>query len=326
MKLTEIKEYLKSKKVLIIGSAGFIGRNLLEYFMVNNIDVHIVVGKSSNLWRLNEHKNVALHFANLNDYNETLELFKKTQANVIFHLASRGGHPVTITDFQNFMSENQKVTSNLLEASVTRGIDKFIFSGSSLEGEIIEDKVIENYSFKPHTFRGITKATESIMCNYYAEYNNLPLLNIRIFHAYGPWEQPFRFIPKIIMSFIKKQPITLIDPAYKKDYVFVDDVIKTLLLASYKNDIKSGSIINIGSGLLFSTHEIYTYLTEIFGYQIKIDTFPYPPKISDKELYVADLKNLKKYFDWQPDNTMFDGLVNTVEWFKNHSSLYDQYY
>ena len=322
MKSNEINALLSRSSILITGAMGFVGRNLLGYFMENGIKVNIVCKPNSYYWRWEANDNVRIFYSDFSDLDETLKLFNTIKPEFIFHLASGGGHPASLHHFQVLNNENCKMTSNLLEASLRFGIKRFIFCGSSLEGEINTGKIYETYNFKPHTWRGIVKAQESMICNFYAETLNLFVINLRIFHAYGPWEQPTRFVPTIIMKFLNKQPVTLVDPDYRKDYIFVGDIIQAFLHLSYLKDIQSGTILNMGSGLSHSTYEIFTFLKELFGYEIPIDSFDYAVKDADKYCYTADLQNLNNLFAGSRQTSIIEGLERTVSWIKNHQRFY----
>ena len=322
MKSNEINALFGNSSILITGAFGFIGRNLLAYFIENSISVNIVCKRNSYYRRWEANDNLIIHYTDLLDLDETLELFNTIKPEFVFHLASGGGHPESLQHFQVLNQENCRLTSNLLEASHRFGINKFIFTSSSLEGEIVSGKMHETYNFKPHTWRGIVKAQESIICNYYAETRDLFVLNLRIFHAYGPWEQPSRFIPTIIMRFLQKQPVTLVDPKFRKDYVFVGDIVDALLNLTYLKDIQPGSILNMGSGQTYSTGDIFNYMKELFGYEIPIDSFEYDAKEADKYWYAADLRNLNSLFPESPRTSIIEGLERTVSWFKNHQRFY----
>lgn len=323
MKSNEINAFLGGSSILITGAMGFVGRNLLGYFIENGIKVNIVCKPNSHYWRWEANDNVRIYHSDLFDLDETLKLFNTIKPELIFHLASGGGHPGSLHHFQVLNNENCKMTSNLLEASLRFGIKRFIFCGSSLEGEIISGKMYETYNFKPHTLRGIVKAQESMICNFYAETLNLFVLNLRIFHAYGPWEQPSRFVPTIIMRFLKKQSVTLVDPDYRKDYIFVGDIVHAFLNLCCLKDIQPGTILNMGSGQSHSTYDIFNFLKELFGYEIPIDSFDYAVKDADKYWYTADLQNLNNLFAGSHQTSIIEGLEKTVSWIKNHQRFYE---
>ncbi len=323
MNFNSMTDYYRSKRILITGAAGFLGSNLLNHFIADGIEVNILIRPSTNMWRISTSPLINVYYADLTNYKETLKVLKQIKPQVLFHIASTGGHPSEMQNFQQFHSDNIAITSNLLEASVICEIEKFVFSGSSLEGEIQNNKVYESYAFQPTTFRGITKATETMLCNYYAQTQNLNTINVRIFSVYGPFENSRRVVPQLILRFLNKERVSLIPGNFKRDFVFVDDVTDCLLLSGSSDGVPPGTIINIGTGFTHSPYEIYERLSCIFGYTVPINPEPYPIKAIDTTPYSADLVNLDKLLGWVPRYSFDMGLSKTVDWFAQNYTLYE---
>ncbi len=147
---------------------------------------------------------------------------------------------------------------------------------------------------------------------------------LRIFSAYGYWESPTRLIPTAIMTAFENGKMDLTAPGYRRDFVFIEDVVDACLLAINAEDPR-GEIINIGSGQQATNEEAVEAIQEITGRTIRVRAGSYPARASDTSHWVADIQRARLLLGWEPRHTLHQGLAKTVAWLHLHREMYHRY-
>lgn len=313
-----MQNILSRKSILITGGAGFIGVNLINKFLdLGYKNINLIVKESTNLDRLKNIINrITLHKIDLLDKNGLRKTINKINPSVIIHLA-------TYSAYRNQQAAQQMVetniagTLNLLIASKDVDYDIFINTGSSSEYGIKNKPMKETDLLEPISFYAATKASSTLLCQVFAREFKKPIVTLRPFSVYGPFEGNKRFIPTIIKAVIKDKPIKLTPGAQRRDFIYVDDVVDIYLKAIKKGDALTGHILNMGTGTEYTNDEIVRALFKRVGRKVKIDKGAFPKRIWDTPHWVADISKTKKLLNWTPKFTLEEGLMNTYKWFKN---------
>lgn len=264
-----------------------------------------------------------LHQANLLQYEALRETAEKIRPGWIFHFAVRRGS-VSQLERLDTLQTNVLGLFNLLEAIAPLDYRCFVYAGGSLEYGPRDKPLSEADNLVPKTFYGATKAASSIICRQYAQANKRPIVILRIFSAYGCWESPTRLIPTAIMTPFENGKMDLTAPGYRRDFVFIEDVVDACLLAINAEDPR-GEIINIGSGQQAANEEAVEAIREITGRTILVCTGSYPARASDTSHWVADIQRARLLLGWEPRHTLHQGLEKTVAWFQLHREMYRRY-
>ncbi|MBP1665675.1 MAG: capsular biosynthesis protein CpsI, partial [Bacteroidetes bacterium] len=198
------------KKVLVTGSAGFIGYHLsaklisLGYQVsgldsVNNYyDVALKEARINNL--LQKSKELAaddqlvfsFHRLDLVDKNSVLELFSNEQFDYVIHLAAQAGVRYSLENPQAYIDSNLVGFMNVLEACRTCPPRHLIFaSSSSVYGLNSHVPFSENQNTDhPVSLYAATKKANEALAHSYAHLFNIPVTGLRFFTVYGPWGRP----------------------------------------------------------------------------------------------------------------------------------------
>jgi nucleoside-diphosphate-sugar epimerase len=312
---------LQGKRVLITGANGFIGANLAETLVHRGADVHALVRPGAPLWRLHGIlPQMRLHQANLLQDEALRETAEKIRPEWIFHFAVRRGS-VSQSERLDTLQTNVLGLFNLLEAIAPLDYRCFVYAGSSLEYGPRDEPLSEADNLLPKTFFGATKAASTIICRQYAQANKRPIVMLRIFSVYGYWEPPTRLIPTAIMTAFGNGEMDLTAPGYRRDFVFIEDVVDACLMAINVED-PWGKIINIGSGQQWTNEEAIEAIQEITGRTIRVRVGSYPARGSDTSHWVADIQRARLLLGWEPRHTLHQGLKKTVAWFRLHQEMY----
>jgi nucleoside-diphosphate-sugar epimerase len=210
---------------------------------------------------------------------------------------------------------------NLLEATDPIDYQHFVCGGSSLEYGAQAQALKETDLPNPLSFFGATKAAATILCRQYARANQRPISILRFFSVYGPWEPAKRLIPTAIAAAFFDREVPLTEPGYRRDFIYVEDVVHACLLAS-QSQLPSGEILNIGSGVQTSNEEVVTLIGQLCGQEIRVRIGAYAPHETGTAHWVADNQKAKSLLGWTPQSTLEDGLKKTIAWMQQHRSGY----
>lgn len=291
-------------KILIIGSEGFVGSNLVLGLSKN---YQVICADQLDSSKNKNYKK--LDITNLENVNEVVR-----DVDVVVHLAAHSlvsSLDGTITNAQ----VNIIGLLNLLETCRKNNIKKIIFtSASSLIGEPNSQKVKENDSPFPKTAYGITKLTSEHYLRLYYELYKIEYVIFRFFNIYGPYQKN-GLIPSLYSRIINGQPLTVFGKGNQiRDYVFINDVITFFDQAISSNTIKN-EIFNLGTGYGTSIKEIIEHLSQILNSSPSIDFQPERP--GEIGNFVADTDKLKNSFGKIPNTSVKEGLEKTIHWLKN---------
>ncbi|MBU3090049.1 NAD-dependent epimerase/dehydratase family protein [Clostridium gasigenes] len=310
-----------SKKYLVTGATGFVGSCLVRKLIDNNEEVHIIVRKKSDNWRLKDIiKFIKVHYVDLNDENEIKELFEKNSFNIIYHLATYGGYNFQM-DINNIINTNLIGTWNLFKYCKDSGIEMFINTSSSSEYGEKNEAMKEDMLLNPNNMYGATKVASTILCNTYAKSNDIPLITYRLFSPYGHFDSTSRLIPTVIKSCFKNEDIYLGSKNSKRDFIFIDDVIDSYLISSKINN-KYGEIYNIGSGREYAVEEIVNKIVYLTKSKSKLYWGNDLGRQYEPKSWVGDISKIQAEVSWKPKVDIDEGLIKTVKWFKENLILY----
>lgn len=303
--------------ILITGGAGFIGSNLVRYFVKKKKKVYLILKKSSDIWRINDIINkLDISFSDLNNKKKIKTIIKRIKPKTIFHLSTNGSYPDQ-NNVNKIKHSNLDSTINLIFECKKYGFRSFINAGSSSEYGFKNKSMKETDILVPNSYYSVFKSASTLFCQYESIINDLPITTVRPFHVYGPFERETRLIPTLIHNMIKEKKINLVSPKISRDLVYVDDAVDFLIKISKKNNLR-GEILNLGSGKKTTIFEIYNILKKISGYKLDNVWGSMKNRIWDQEKWYADMKFVNKKFNWKTKTTVRDGLKKTYEWNKKY--------
>ncbi len=313
---------LQGRHVLVTGAAGFIGANLVQALLRYGAEVHAIIRPNSNLWRIEKLlPDLHLHAVDITDREGLKKTVLETSPEIIYHLAARGVSPAFQERYE-ILRTNILGTFNLLEATAPLDYQLFVHLGGSSEYGAKHGPMRELDCPEPQTFYGTAKAAATLLCQQHARANGRPVVTLRAFSVYGPWESPSRLIPTAIRAALGDHELALTAAGYRRDFIFVEDLVEACLLALRAVRVCPGEIINIGTGEQWSNEEVVDLIQAVTGRRIKVRVGTYPARASDKAHWVADIGKARSLLGWEPRHPLRAGLEKTVAWFL-HQDDYD---
>jgi|GEM_PF-353680 len=305
--------------VLVTGAGGFVGANLVRLLVNNGCAPHAVVRPVSQPWRLRDIAQlVVLHEADLADVSSLEKVWESVRPDYVFHLATPRG------DTEKAREEMLRVSTfgamELIRLMKEYPIKRLVASGSSLEYASSASALQESSAISPVTWHGATKAAAHIMFRQSALAEGAPVVWLRLFHVYGPWESAHRLAPTAIRAVLSGTPLALTAPGIRHDWVFIEDVLEALLLATSKGD--PGDVFNIGSGVEVANEEFVACVESATGLKARIAPERVPRRVADAEHRYADRTLAAQILGWRPRHDLLQGVRRTLAWYEAHSDAW----
>jgi len=310
------------KKVLVTGATGFIGSNLTRELLRRGVEVHIISRHKRTPWRLKDvYDNIKLHKANLLDDDLSI-LIRKINPEIVFHLAAYGSLPVD-SDFKEMVRTNVYGTANLISSLRVTDLKLFVNTSTSAEYGIKDKPMKETDYANPVNDYAVSKLSQTVYVQKAAIKDNFPSVSLRLFSAYGPFEDPLRLIPTVVEGMVNgNKEIELSSPGFVRDFVYVDDVIEAFL-SCINLKAKKGQIYNIGSGKQYKIGEVVKIAKKETGFSGKIlwNKIPKQSRQIEPKVWQADISKAKIELGWKPKTNLNDGILKTIEWYKNYKRI-----
>ena len=350
------KVELKNKTVLVTGSAGFIGANLVLELLRTQSPIHIIgldnlndyYDVSIKQWRLGEieacaaqHPDSTYRFykGDLADKALIDSIFANHKPAVVVNLAAQAGVRYSITNPDAYIQSNLIGFYNILEACRHNPVEHLVYaSSSSVYGTnkkvpySTEDKV-DN----PVSLYAATKKSNELMAHAYSKLYNIPSTGLRFFTVYGPAGRPdmayFGFTNKLL----KGQTIQIFNYGNcKRDFTYVDDIVegvkRVMQGAPEKKNGEDGlpippyAVYNIGNqnpeNLLDFVDIVQQeliragVLPEDYDFEAHKELVPMQP--GDVPITYADTSALERDFGFKPSTSLREGLRKFAQWYKGY--------
>lgn len=316
---------MSARRALITGAAGFIGAGLTRRLLAEGHHVDVLLRPGSSTWRLEDIREaVTVHDADLRDPEAVESAVGAAAPDWIFHLATHGAYSWQ-TDARGIFESNILGTLNLAQACVHRGFEAFVHAGSSSEYGLRDHAPTEDEAPEPNSEYAVAKVTATLLCRHLALQHGLHMATLRLYSVYGPWEDPRRLLPTLVVHGLRGELPPLVDPHTARDFVHVEDVTDAFLVVAQTNVPGSNAIYNVGSGEQITLAEV----VEIARRVLKIDSAPrwgsHPARSWDTAVWVADPSKILGELGWRTRRALDDGLIELAEWLRAKPALWSRY-
>ncbi|MFP4323025.1 MAG: NAD-dependent epimerase/dehydratase family protein [Anaerolineales bacterium] len=311
-----------AKRVLLTGGTGFVGANLARHLLAEGHEVHLLVRQGHQGWRI-AGLDTPLHVVDLQDAQNVQAAVGRIKPEWVFHLAAHGAYSWQ-TDVDQIMQTNLLGTVNLVQACLQQGFEAFVNTGSSSEYGFKDHAAHEETWLEPNSHYAVFKAAATLFCRYTAQKHHVPITTLRLYSVYGPYEDPGRLIPKLVMHGLEGTWPPLVSPETARDYIYIADVIAAYLTVA-QAAIAPGAVYNVATGQQTTLREIVTVVREVLDVAAQPQWGTMDNRIWDTNVWVGNSQRLQSETDWQPQVSLRQGVVSTIEWFREHADLHPIY-
>ena len=339
---------MKNKeKILITGTAGFIGFHLAKYLlskkfqiigidgMTNYYDVNLKIARHD---ILSKFSNFICEEFLLEDAKKLKKIFKKYQPTIVVHLAGQAGVRFSNENPGSYINSNIVATFNILDICKNFQIKHLLFSStSSVYGDNIAMPFKEtNKTDEPLSFYAATKKSCEVMMHSYSHIYKIPITVIRFFTVYGPWGRPDMALFKFTKNILEKKEIEIYNHGnMKRDFTYIDDLIyginsiltlvPNITDSSIKiaNDTLSKSapyrIVNIGNAEPINLIDYINLIEKRLGIKAK-KKFLDMQKGEVKDTW-SDISLINNLNGFRPRVNISKGIKNFVDWYTHYYKL-----
>lgn len=319
---------IQKNKILVTGSAGFIGSHLTELLVEKGFQVKAFMRyNSKNNWgwlEKSKYKSeIEVITGDIRDYDSVNNAMYKVDA--VFHLAALIGIPYSYISPKAYIETNITGTYNVLQAAKELGLEQvLVTSTSETYGTAQYVPIDEKHPMVGQSPYSASKiGADQIVTSYYSSFN-LPVKIVRPFNTYGPRQSARAIIPTVISQILSgKKVLELGNLLPTRDLTFVKDTCKGFY-EIYNSENLYGEITNIGMKHEISIGDLVNLIADIIGEQIEIDTDfqRVRPEKSEVERLFCNNDKIMKNTNWQPDYNLKTGLQETINWMKENFNIY----
>ena len=303
--------------ILITGGAGFIGSNIVEFLLKNNVKKVRVIdnlstGNKNNIQPfLEKYDNLEFMYGDISKLEDCRKAVKGID--VITNQAALGSVPRSIKDPLSSHISNVNGFLNLLIAAKEEGIKRVVYaSSSSVYGDHpVLPKKEENTGSVLSPYAA-TKAIDEIYAGVFTKCYDMECIGLRYFNVFGPRQDPRGAYAAVIPKFIDimrkgKQPTINGDGTFSRDFTYVTNVVQANIKAlTIDNKACYGEVFNIGAGGRITILELVDAINK--GLKTNIEPVLGPNRAGDIPHSNADISKAKSMLDYEPKIQFYEGI------------------
>lgn len=317
--------------IMVFGAGGFLGVNLMHCLLAHREDVVGVSQDPRNNWRFiaSQMPQKRLRSCDVNEPVLVGDLIAAVKPRTIFNLSAYGAYSKQ-REYKKIYRTNFLSAIDLIEIlKATAPFAVYVHTGSSSEYGLNSNAPRENDELVPNSHYAVSKAAVYYAMKYYGRVEQLPVVHLRLYSAYGPWEEPDRLVPVLLANARAGCYPTLVQPEISRDFIHNDDVNAALLcvaagLTGEQAQERYGAVYNVGSGVKTTIRELALLAKDIANIPTEPTFGQMPNRGWDVQDWYANIDGIRSDFGWQPNIMLRDGLIAMLDW--QRSVDYDNAY
>jgi dTDP-glucose 4,6-dehydratase len=219
-----------------------------------------------------------------------------------------------------FVTTNVEGTQILLDAIRRTPVERFILiSSSEVYGTAERDPMDEEHPLNPRSPYAATKAGGDRLAYAYHVTYGLPVVIVRPFNNFGPYQHPEKVIPRFVTQALRDEPLTIHGDGHaSRDWLYVDDDaegIEAVIAADL--DTVAGETINLATGIDIPVSEIADLVLDALGKprSLRTHTAERPGQV---DRHIGSTEKAERLLGWRARTSFADGLERTVAWYRDN--------
>ncbi len=332
-------------RILITGTAGFIGFHLAKLLLKEGMVVHGYDGmtdyydvalKQRRHAMLAEHSSFSATEGMLEDQALFDSVADTFQPDVIVHLAAQAGVRYSLENPRAYLDANVIGTFNVMEAARRLQVKHLLMaSTSSVYGANTDMPFVETEKADTQlTIYAATKKANESMAHAYAHIHNLPTTMFRFFTVYGPWGRPDLALYKFVDAILDGRPIDIYNHGdMYRDFTYVDDLVRAigLLINAVPQRPSNGvvpegdslspvapyRVVNIGNSDKVRLLDFVDAIEECLGQKAERNYMGM--QTGDVPATWANAELLQRLTGYRPETHFKEGIAAFVQWYREYA-------
>ena len=336
------------RKVLVTGSAGFIGFHLSRLLLKEGFqvvgydgmtDYYDVRLKERRHQMLLQNEHFSAHIGLLEDFEKLRALALAEKPDIIVHLAAQAGVRYSLENPRAYVDANLIGTFNVMECARELGVDHLLMASTSSVYGANEDMPFDERqkTETPLTFYAATKKANEAMGHSYAHLWNLPVTMFRFFTVYGPWGRPDMALFKFTKGILEGTPIDIYNHGEMyRDFTYVEDLVRGIRLLidaaparpTTPEDIAEWDslspaapyrVVNIGNNNMVKLLDFIEAIEEECDRKAQRNYLEM--QMGDVPATWADATLIKELTGYRPQTDVRDGVRKFIAWYREYYGI-----
>ncbi|MGH8361993.1 MAG: NAD-dependent epimerase [Gammaproteobacteria bacterium] len=331
-------------KVLVTGTAGFIGFHLCQRLLADGLrvtgldnlnDYYDVTLKEARLDRLKKSAGFDFVKLDLGDQAGMRALFARIQPEIVVNLAAQAGVRYSLENPHAYVTANLAGFVNVLEGCRHHKVRHLVYaSSSSVYGANTRMPFsVHDHTDHPLSLYGATKKANELMAHAYSHLYDFPATGLRFFTVYGPWGRPDMALFLFTRAILAGRPIDVFNQGnMRRDFTYIDDIVEGVVRVMSKpaapNPKWSGErpdpatsraphrVYNIGNNRPVELGYLITVLEKALGREAHKNLLPM--QAGDVPATYADIDDLEAAVGFRPRTSIEAGVQRFVEWYRSY--------
>ncbi|MBD3420548.1 MAG: NAD-dependent epimerase/dehydratase family protein [Chitinivibrionales bacterium] len=318
-------------KILVTGSAGFIGYHVSKYLLRNDYEVvgldnfndyYDVSLKEDRNKQLQRFKHYTCYRIDLCDSRAVTELFTQEKPDKICALAAQAGVRYSLDHPHTYAQSNIVGFLNLLEACRHFEVSRCVYaSSSSVYGGNTKLPFAEcDPVDTPVSLYAASKKANELMAHCYTHLYGFQTVGLRFFTVYGPWGRPDMAMWLFTKAILAGRPIKVFNHGdMQRDFTYVDDIVKGVVASLEKEELDAYEVFNLGNHRSENLLDLIGIVEKELGVEAQKELLPM--QMGDVKATYADVEKARKKLDFEPSTSIREGVPQFIAWYKKYHKV-----
>lgn len=304
---------MRPSRILIAGAAGFVGSHLTRRLLAEGHSLAVILRSTTDCRRIADVlPSIQVLRADLQDLSQVrgeIAAFRPEQA------VDLGWSGVT-NRYRNSPEQltNLAAKSELLNVLHEAGCHSLVGFGSHAEYGPSRGPIREEMATHPTTVYGLAKLCCYLKSREFCASHGLRLIWLRLFSAYGPWDDPSWLLPYVAISLLKGARPSLTAGEQRWDFIHIRDVVDAVVGVLGNCEIEGA--FNLGSGIAPPLRSTIERLRNLIDPSLPLGFGEVPYRVDQAMVLQADISRLSAALNWQPRVMLDEGLREIVDWYR----------